>query len=68
MKKSISLVLCLAMLVSVFSCLGVTASAASAKDLFTVTGSLKNDKLTYTFYLNKNVAVTVAVIYARFDP
>lgn len=68
MKKSISLVLCLAMLVSVFSCLGVTASAASAKDLFTVTGSLKNDKLTYTVYLNKNVALTGAVIYARFDP
>ena len=60
--------LCLAMLVSVFSCLGVTASAASAKDLFTVTGSLKNDKLTYTVYLNKNVALTGAVIYAKFDP
>ena len=60
--------LCLAMLVSVFSCLGVTASAASAKDLFTVTGSLKNDKLTYTVYLNKNVALTGAVIHAKFDP
>lgn len=68
MKKSISLVLCLAMLVSVFSCLGVTASAASAKDLFTVKSSLKNDKLTYTVYLNKNVALMGAVIHAKFDP
>ncbi|MGN1316568.1 MAG: hypothetical protein ACI4VW_05830 [Acutalibacteraceae bacterium] len=68
MKKSISLVLCLAMLISVFSCLGVTASAADAKDLFTVSSSLKNDKLTYTVYLNKNVALSGAIIYAKFDP
>ncbi len=70
MKRSISLVLCLAMLISVFSCLGVTASAEGvAKDLFTVKSSgFKNDKITYTVYLNKGVNVSGAIIYASFDP
>lgn len=70
MKRSISLVLCLAMLVSVFSCLGVTASAAgNAEDLFTVKSSgFKNDKITYTVYLNAGVNVSGAIVYASFDP
>ena len=70
MKRSISLVLCLAMLVSVFSCLGITASAEGvAKDLFTVKSSgFKNDKITYTVYLNKGVNLSGAIIYASFDP
>ena len=70
MKRSISLVLCLAMLVSVFSCLGITASAEGvAKDLFTVKSSgFKNDKITYTVYLNAGVNVSGAIIYASFDP
>ena len=70
MKKSISLVLCLAMLISVFSCLGVTASAAGvAKDLFTVKSSgFKNDKVIYTVYLNKGVNLSGAIVYASFDP
>ncbi len=70
MKRSISLVLCLAMLVSVFSCLGVTASAEGvAKDLFTVKSSgFKNDKITYTVYLNAGVNLSGAIIYASFDP
>lgn len=68
MKKSISLVLCLAMLVSVFSCLGVTASAVSAQDLFTVKASgFKNDKITYTVYLNAGVNLSGAIIYVKFD-
>lgn len=68
MKKSISLVLCLAMLVSVFSCLGVVASAVSAQDLFTVKSSgFKNDKITYTIYLNAGVNLSGAIIYAKFD-
>ncbi len=68
MKKSISLVLCLAMLVSVFSCLGVTASAVEATDLFTVKASgFKNDKITYTVYLNEGVNLSGAIIYAKFD-
>ena len=69
MKRSISLVLCLAMLISVFSCIGVTASAAGdPQKLFTVKeGEFKNDKITYTVYLNKGVSVMGAIIYAKFD-
>lgn len=69
MKRSISLVLCLAMLVSVFSCFGVTASAAGdPQKLFTVKeGEFKNDKITYTVYLNKGVSLMGAIIYAKFD-
>lgn len=69
MKKSISLVLCLAMLISVFSCLGLTASAAGvAKELFAVKESgFKNDKITYTVYLRKGVNLSGAIIYAKFD-
>ncbi len=69
MKKSISMVLCLAMLISVFSCLGLTASAAGdAQELFTVKASgLKNDKITYTVYLNKGVNLSGSIIYAKFD-
>lgn len=57
------------MLVSVFSCLGVIASAAGvAQDLFTVkAGELKNDKITYTVYLNKGVSMIGSIIYAKFD-
>lgn len=69
MKRSISLVLCLAMLISVFSCIGVTASAAgNAKELFTVkAGEFKNDEITYTVYLKKGVKVLGSIIYAKFD-
>ena len=69
MKKSISLVLCLAMLISVFSCLGLTASAAGvAKEIFAVKESgFKNDKITYTVYLKKGVNLSGAIIYAKFD-
>lgn len=67
MKKSISLVLCLVMFFSVFSCLGITASAAEAKDLFTVESSLKNDELTYVVYVNKNVKMCVSIILAEYD-
>ena len=69
MKRSISLVLCLAMLISVFSCLGVTASAAGdAKSFFTVkAGTFKDNKITYTIYLNKDVSMIGSIIYAKFD-
>lgn len=69
MKRSISLVLCLAMLISVFSCIGVTASAAGdPQKLFTIKeGEFKNDKITYTVYLNKGISLMGAIIYAKFD-
>ena len=70
MKRSISLVLCLAMLISVFSCIGVTASAAGdPQKLFTVKeGEFKNDKITYTVYLNKGVRMSGAIFTVKFDP
>lgn len=55
------------MVISVFSCLGFTVSAVDAADLFTVEGSLKNDRLTYTVYLNKGVNLMGSVVYAKFD-
>ena len=56
------------MLISVFSCLGVVASAVNAQDLFTVKSSeFKNDKITYTVYLKKGVNLSGAIIYAKFD-
>lgn len=56
------------MLVSVFSCLGVSASAAgNAKKIFTVESSLKSNKLTYTVYVNKGVKLSAAIIFAEYD-
>ncbi len=70
MKKSISLVLCLAMLVSMFSCFGITASAAGdAKEIFSVkTSGFKNNKAIYTVYLNKGFKMSGSIIYVKFDP
>lgn len=73
MKRSISLVLCLAMLISVFSCMGLSASAADEATvdpttLFTVKSSgFKNDKITYTVYLKAGVKLSGAIVYASFD-
>lgn len=57
------------MLISVFSCLGVSASAAgNAQSFFTVkAGEFKNNKITYTVYLNKGVSMIGSIIYAKFD-
>ena len=69
MKKSLSLLLCLAMLVSVFSVLGVTASAASASNVMYVqNSSFTNNVATYTVYLKKNVSITGAVVKVQYDP
>ena len=69
MRKSISLVLCLAILVSVFSILGVTAGAAKASDVLYVKNTpLTDDVITYTVYLKKNVTLTGAVVKMQYDP
>lgn len=69
MKKSLSLLLCLAMLVSVFSILGVTASAASASNVMYVKSNGFTDNLvTYTVYLKKNISITGAVVKVQYDP
>ena len=68
MKKSLSLVLCVAMLLSMFSVMGFAAEAVDAKTLFSVSaGDFKNDKITYTVYLNKEVTLSGAVIHAKFN-
>ncbi len=68
MKKSLSLLLCVAMLVSVFSILGVTASAADANDVMYVKSSGFTDNLvTYTVYLKKNLSVSGVIVGVRFD-
>ncbi len=69
MKRSISLVLCLAIFMSVFSVLGVTASAVSGSDLFYVsTDGCENGEITYNIYLNAGVSLCGATIRAEFDP
>ena len=67
-KKVLSLILCLAMLLSCFSAAMVSASAAvvSAKSLFTVsTSPVDNNKLTYKISVTanqKNIAGTIIVV------
>ncbi len=66
MKKSISIMLCLVMLVSVF---GIMATAADAKDaMYVKTNGIVNDEITYTIYLKKNVSLTGAIVKIVYDP
>lgn len=68
MKRSLSLVLCLVMLVSIFS-INVSAANADPKDIFTVsTSGFKNDKATYTISLKGGTTIGGAVIKIVFDP
>lgn len=61
------------MLISVFSCIGVSASAADeqtvdVKELFTIKSSgFKNDKITYTVYLNSGLSFYASIIRVDFD-
>ena len=49
MKRSISLVLCLVMLFSIFSVCGVVAGAADANDaMYIKSNGFENDRITYT--------------------
>lgn len=69
MRKVFSLILCLAMLVSVFSLFGVTAGAAKATDVMYVKSTpFTDDIITYTIYLKKNVSLTGAVVRMQYDP
>lgn len=67
MKRSISLVMCLVMLVSMFSVLGVTAGAAATDLMYVKASGFKNDTITYTVYLKENITVSGAVVHAKFD-
>ena len=69
MKKALSLVLCIVMLVSTFSVLSVTASAANAKDLMYVkAGTVSKGKITFTVYLNKNIGFCAVINKVVYDP
>ncbi len=67
MKRTLSLVLCIAMLLSIFSIAGVAATA-DASSLFTVKAStVSNNKITYTVYLKAGVTISGAVIHAKYN-
>ena len=69
MKKSLSLLMCVVMLISVFSAMSVTASAASPNDSMRIAAtSFENDYVTYTVYLKKNVTVSGAIMRIVYDP
>lgn len=69
MKKSLSLLMCVVMLISMFSVMSVTASAVSPSASMRVTAtSFENDYVTYTVYLKKNVTLNGAIIKVVYDP
>lgn len=69
MKKALSLVMCIIMLVSTFSVLSVTASAADADDLMYVKSTaFSKGQVTYTIYLNKGVSLIAAINKVVYDP
>lgn len=68
MKKSLSLVMCVIMLVSIFSVLSVTASAVSPLNAMRIeSSSFENDYVTYNIYLKKNVTLNGAIIRVVYD-
>ncbi len=72
MKKSISVILCLSLvLCSLFSIGSVAfaAEASVAKNLLSVkTDGVINDTITYTVYLNPGVNIAGATVWAAYDP
>ena len=69
MKKILSLALSMLMLLSVFSCLSITASAASPSDLMYVERSaVEDDQVTFTIYLKKNISLIGTIVKAVYDP
>lgn len=69
MKKGLSLVLCLMMLVSMVSMLSVTASAADVKSAIEITKTnFKDDVIKFDIYLKQGVSVSGAVFRMEYDP
>ncbi len=69
MKKALSFALSMLMILSVFSCLSVTVSAASPSDVMYVKASdVSNDQITYTIYLKKNVTLIGTIVKVVYDP
>ncbi|MGN0527325.1 MAG: hypothetical protein ACI4IF_07805 [Acutalibacteraceae bacterium] len=69
MKRSISIIMSIFMLVSIFSCLSVTASAVGdPTKLFKVEqGTLTNGEITYTVSLKAGTYLSGTVIFAEYD-
>ncbi len=69
MKKALSLVLSVVMLLSVFSVLAVTVSAASPSNVMYVkSNGFVNGKLTYDVYLKKNISLVGTIVKVVYDP
>lgn len=69
MKKSISLLLCLVMLFSVFSVCGVAADVPDAnKMLYVKSNGFENGVITYTVYLRKGITLEGAILKMQYDP
>lgn len=69
MKKALSLVLSIVMLMSVFSVLSVTVSAAEPADVMYVkSNGLSGGKLTYDIYLKKNISLIGTIVKVVYDP
>ncbi len=68
MKKVLSLVMCVVMLISMFSVMSVTASAVSPLNAMRIdASSFENDYVTYDIYLKKNVTLNGAIIRIIYD-
>lgn len=69
MKKSISLLLCLVMLFSVFSVCGAAANVPDANNVMYVkSNGFENGVITYTVYLKKGVTLEGAILKMQYDP
>lgn len=69
MKKALSFALSVIMLLSVFTCLSVSVSAASPSDVMYVKSSgVSGDQVTYTIYLKKNVTLIGTILKVVYDP
>ena len=69
MKKGLSLILCLVMLVSVFSTIAVAAPAVDASSVVEVTKTgFKDGIVRFDIYLKKNVSVSGAIFQIRYNP
>ena len=69
MKKFLSLILSVLIVLSMFSCLGITVFAiGNPSDLFTVNqGEISNGEITFTVSLKANTYLSGAVIFAEYD-
>lgn len=69
MKKGLSVILCLMMMVSMFSLMSVTASAADVNNAIEITKTnFKDDIIKFDIYLKKGVSVSGAVFRVEYDP